>query len=103
MSNNALINNMKSNSKFLNKDVLQFNPLNYTKLWIKWYKTLIYSYFELSLSWKVWITWNFELTVFELTIQFNIKKIGKVAEIWTNLWIKWNFELTLFELTRPNL
>ena len=41
--------------------------------------------------------------MFELTIQFNIEKIGKWAEIWTKLWIKWNFELTVFELTGPNL
>ena len=41
-----------------------------------------YSYFELRFPWKVWITWNFELTVSELTIQFNIEKIGKLQRFW---------------------
>ena len=103
MWNNASINNMNSNSKFSNKETLQLNPSNYTKLKIKWYKTSIYNYFELSLCWKVWITWNFELTMFKLTVQFNIEKIGKWAEIWTKLWIKGNFELTMFELAGPYL
>ena len=41
--------------------------------------------------------------MFELTVQFNIEKIGKWTEIWTKLWIKWNFKLTVFELGGPNL
>ena len=57
---------------------------------------MIYSYF-------VWITWNFELTMFELTIQFNIEKIGKWTETYTKLWIKWKFELIVFELGGPDL
>ena len=41
--------------------------------------------------------------MFELTIQFNIEKIGKLTEVWTKLWIKWNFELTVFELAGRDL
>ena len=48
------------------------------------------------------IQWNFKLTVFEITIQFNSED-AKVAKILNKVWIKWNFELTVFELTRPNL
>ena len=35
--------------------------------------------------------------MFELTVHFNIEKIGK------KVWIKWNFDLTVFELAVSNL
>ena len=40
---------------------------------LTWPKTSIYSYFDLRWSWKVWIKRNFALTVFKLTVQFNIE------------------------------
>ena len=49
------------------------------------------------------IKWNFELTVFELTVFFNIEKIGAVFKTWLKLRIKWNFELTVFDLAVPDL
>ena len=88
-----------SNSKSSNWEILQFNPSINNVLRIKLPKNSIYNYFELNCTGKVWIKWNFELTVFELTLQ----KDRKVAEILKKVWIKWNFELTVFELTGPNL
>ena len=44
----ASINNMISKSKFLNKDILQFNLWITTKFELKWPKTSIYSHFELA-------------------------------------------------------
>ena len=80
--NETLINNMKCNSKSSNKEILQFNPSIYKKLRIKLPKNSIYNYFKLNCTAKVWIKWNFELTVFELTVQFNIEKIGKFQRFW---------------------
>ena len=54
----------------------------YKVLWIKLPKNSIYNYFKLNRTGKVWIKWNFELTIFELTIQFNIEKIGKFQRFW---------------------
>ena len=51
-------------------------------------RNLIYNHFELNSTRKVWIKWNFELTMFELTIQFNIEKIGKFDRFWKKVWIK---------------
>ena len=50
---NALMNNMISKSKFLNKDILQFNLWITTKFELKCPKTLIYSHFKLGkgLNW----------------------------------------------------
>ena len=36
-----------------------------------------YNYFKLNQCRKLCMKWNFKLTVFELTVQFNIEKIGK--------------------------
>ena len=58
---------MNFNSKSLNKDFIRFNTLIYKVLRIKLLQNLIYNYFELNNTGKVWIKWNFELTVFELT------------------------------------
>ena len=44
----TLINNMMSNSKFLNKEILQFNPSIYKVLRIKLPKNSNYNYFELN-------------------------------------------------------
>ena len=41
--------------------------------------------------------------MFELTVFFNIEKIGVVFKTWSKLRIKWNFELTVFELAVPDL
>ena len=41
--------------------------------------------------------------MFELTVFFNIEKIGVVFKTWSKLRIKWNFELTVFELAMPDL
>ena len=45
-------------------------------------KNSIYTYLELNCTAKVWIKWNFKLTMFELTVQFNIEKIGKLQRFW---------------------
>ena len=71
-----------SNSKSSNKEILRFNPLIHKKLRIKLPKNSIYNYFELNCTEKVWIKWNYELTMFELTVQFNIEKIGKFHRFW---------------------
>ena len=76
------INNMMPNSKFLNTEILWFNPLIYKVLRIKLPKNSIYNYFQLNCTEKVWIKWNFKLTVFELTVQFNTEKIGKFQRFW---------------------
>ena len=49
----ALINNVISNSKFLNKGILWFKLQTTTKFKLKCPKTLIYSHFELDkgLNW----------------------------------------------------
>ena len=44
----ALINNVISNSKFLNKDILRFNLQTTTKFELRYPKTFIYSHFELE-------------------------------------------------------
>ena len=41
--------------------------------------------------------------MFELTVSFNIEKIGAVFKTWLKLRIKWNFELTVFDLAVPDL
>ena len=84
----------------MNKEILQFNLANTPNFELMQYKTSNDNDFKLSLSWKVWITWNFELTMFELSIHFNIEKIGKWTEVGTKLTLtltrrKWNFELTV--------
>ena len=71
-SDNASNNNINANSKYLNKDKLRIKPLINS----------IYSYFDLKCPQKVWIKWKFELTDFELTVQFNIGEIG----IWQRFW-----------------
>ena len=75
MSNmsDSSINNINCNSKCSNKEFVRFNPLINNVLWIKLPKNSIYNYFELNCTEKVWIKWNFKLTVFELTVQFNIE------------------------------
>ena len=84
MSNmsHSSINIINCNSKSLNKEFLQFNPLINNVLQIKLPRNSIYKHFELNSTRKVWIKWNFELTVFDLTIQFNIEKIGKFHRFW---------------------
>ena len=42
------INNMMPNSKFLNKEILRFNPLIYKVLQIKLPKNSNYNYFKLN-------------------------------------------------------
>ena len=41
--------------------------------------------------------------MFELTVFFNIEKIGAVFKTWLKLRIKWNFELTVFDLAVSDL
>ena len=43
----TLINNMMPNSKFLNKEILRFNPLIYKVLQIRLPKNSNYNYFKL--------------------------------------------------------
>ena len=69
---------MSFNSKSSNNEFVRFNPSINNVLRIKLPKNLIYNYFELNCTGKVCIKWNFELTMFELTVQFNIEKIGKL-------------------------
>ena len=76
------INNMSFNSKSSNNEFIWFNPSIYKVLQIKLSKNSIYNHFELNNTGKLWIKGNFELTMFELTIQFNIKKIGKFHRFW---------------------
>ena len=76
------INNINCNSKCSNKEFVRFNPSINNVLQIKLPKNLINTYFELNCTAKVWIKWNFELTMFELTVQFNIEKIGKLQRFW---------------------
>ena len=78
----SLINNINCNSKSSNNEILRFNPSINKVLWIKLPKNSIYNHFELNYTGKVRIKWNFELTVFELTVQFNIEKIGKLQRFW---------------------
>ena len=82
MSDRTSINNMKCNSKSSNNEILRFNPSIYKVLQIKLPKNLIYNNFELNCTGKVWIKWKFELTMFALTVQFNIEKIGKFQRFW---------------------
>ena len=49
----TLINNMIPNSKFLNKEILLFNPSIYKVLRIKLPKNLNYNYFKLNKSRKL--------------------------------------------------
>ena len=81
-------NNVNSNSKYLNKEILQFNLWITTNFELNSLRNSNYIYFELKYNWKVWIKWNIELTDFELTVQFNIVEIGK----WQRFWQK--FELS---------
>ena len=70
------INNMISKSKFLNKDILQFNLHISTKFELKCPKTSIYSHFKLAKAKIDFESWNFELTMFKLTVYFNIEELG---------------------------
>ena len=76
------INNINCNSKSSNNQILRFNPSINKVLGIKLPKNSIYNHFELNYTGKVWIKWEFELTVFELTVQFNIEQIGKLHRLW---------------------
>ena len=72
----ASINNIISKLNFLNKDILRFNLWTTTKFELKCLKTLIYSHSELEKGYIDFKLWNCELTVFELTVFFNIEEIG---------------------------
>ena len=71
-------NNMiNSNSRSSNKEALQFKLQITPNFNLSSLKNSIYSHFELR---KVQLSsnqWNFDLTVFKLTVYFNIGKIGK--------------------------
>ena len=97
------IKNMSSNSKSSKNKFVQFNPSIYKVLRIKLPKNSIYTHFELSWCWNVWIKWNFEFNCVWINSPIYHWKDRKVEEIMRKVWIKWNFELTVFELTGPNL
>ena len=48
------------------------------------------------------ISWNLELSLFELTMHFNPEKIENCKDL-TKILIKWNFQLTMFEVAMPDL
>ena len=98
------INNVMVNSKFANERYFDLTLWITANFDLRCPKISIYNYSDFKVVLKMaLIWWNFELTVFKLTVQFNTEKDRKVAKIWEEVWIKWNFKLTVSKLTRPNL
>ena len=67
--------------------ILSFQLKRYFKLTIKLYQIHAPKiWFRVTLIWgsvkMASMKWNFELTVFELTVHFNIEKIGKLQWFW---------------------